>query len=73
MLDPPFAAALAGPVLEQLARDGVMAAGGFCYVELPAAQPVPLPDGWTLHRTGKAGEVGYHLLHAPSRNLPRDV
>jgi 16S rRNA (guanine966-N2)-methyltransferase len=73
MLDPPFATGMSRPALEQLARGRVLATGGWCYVELPAAEPVPLPDGWTLHRTGKAGEVGYHLLHATSSNLPGDV
>jgi 16S rRNA (guanine966-N2)-methyltransferase len=72
-LDPPFAAALLGPALTAIAERGLLAAGGFCYLEQPAADPLPsLPDGWLVHRSGKAGEVGYHLLHAPSRNLSRD-
>jgi 16S rRNA (guanine966-N2)-methyltransferase len=73
MVDPPFAAALSGSALDLLAQRGVLASGGWCYVELPAAETVPLPRGWTLHRTGKAGEVGYHLLHATPSNLPGDV
>lgn len=73
MLDPPFAASLARPVLGEIAQRGVLAPGGFCYVELPVAESLPLPEGWTIHRAGKAGEVGYHLLYAPPRNLSRDV
>jgi 16S rRNA (guanine966-N2)-methyltransferase len=73
-LDPPFAAALAEPALAALAGREVLAPGGFCYLEQPAMQAVPpLPAGWTVHRSGKAGEVGYHLLHAPPSDLPRDL
>jgi 16S rRNA (guanine966-N2)-methyltransferase len=73
-VDPPFDSGLQGPVLELIARSGVLAPGGFCYLECPrrAALP-PLPEGWTLHRSGAAGEVGYHLLHVPPRDLPRNV
>ena len=73
-VDPPFDAGLVPATLERIARRGLLAAGGFCYVE--AARRIGLPDlpgGWRVHRTGNAGEVGYHLLHGPQRNLPGDV
>jgi len=74
LLDPPFAADLLGPALMSIARHDRLAAGGFCYVEMPQEAPMPsLPAGWTLHRSGRAGEVGYHLLHVPKRDLPRDI
>jgi 16S rRNA (guanine966-N2)-methyltransferase len=73
-LDPPFAAGLLEPALAAVAAGDVLAPGGFCYLEQPARDAVPeLPAGWTLHRSGKAGEVGYHLLHAPPSDLPRDL
>ena len=73
-VDPPFATGLHVPALDALAWQGVLAPGGFCYIEQPAGDDLPaLPEGWTLHRTGKAGEVGYHLLHATPRDLPGDV
>ncbi len=73
-VDPPFATGLHEPALSALAWQGVLAPGGFCYIEQPAGDDLPpLPEGWTLHRTGKAGEVGYHLLHATPRDLPGDV
>ena len=73
-LDPPFAAGLLAPVLRLIGERGVLAAGGFCYVELPASEVLPSwPEGWSVHRSGKAGEVGYHLLHAPPRTLSRDL
>jgi hypothetical protein len=32
------------------------------YIELPARAGAPaLPANWTLLKTGRAGEVGYHL------------
>ncbi len=69
-LDPPFDAGLLEPVLACIAGRELLAPGGFCYLEQPAARPLPaLPTGWVVHRTGKAGEVGYHLLHAAPRDL----
>ena len=74
LLDPPFAAELLPPVLRAIERHGRLAPGGFCYIEMPQDAAVPmLPSGWVAHRSGRAGEVGYHLLHEPQRNLPGDV
>ncbi|MFO1505430.1 MAG: 16S rRNA (guanine(966)-N(2))-methyltransferase RsmD [Steroidobacteraceae bacterium] len=73
-LDPPFAANLQAPALAAIHRHHRLAPGGFCYVELPADSPLPpLPEGWAVHRSGRAGEVGYHLLHVPKRDLPGHV
>ncbi len=73
-LDPPFSSDLLEPALQLIAARALLAADGFCYVELAtdAALP-PLPAHWQMHRSGKAGEVGYHLLHATSRDLSGDV
>ena len=74
LLDPPFDSALLAPALTLLGQRSILAAGGFCYVETPAGAPLPaLPEGWLPHRAGKAGEVGYHLLHAPPSPLPRNL
>jgi 16S rRNA (guanine966-N2)-methyltransferase len=73
-VDPPFADALWQPALRLIAGRSILAPGGFCYVECPrAAVMPPLPEGWVTHRSGTAGEVGYHLLHEPQCNLPGDV
>jgi len=73
-LDPPFGAGLLEPALQDIAERGVLAPAGFCYLEQPARAALPtLPAGWTVHRSGKAGEVGYHLLHATPRDLPRNL
>jgi 16S rRNA (guanine966-N2)-methyltransferase len=73
-LDPPFDSGLLAPALRLLGERGTLAADGYCYIELPSsAELPPLPPGWVSHRTGKAGEVGYHLLHAPPRDLSRNV
>jgi len=61
-LDPPFDAAVLPDVCLRLERDGWLAPGGFVYLEAPAAGgPPELPAGWTLLRSKRAGEVGYHL------------
>jgi len=73
-LDPPFAAGLLEPALEAIRRHGRLAPGGFCYAEMPRASSLPaLPAGWTIHRSGQAGDVGYHLLHVPQRDLSGHV
>ena len=73
-LDPPFASGLQRPALDRIVELGILAPGGFCYLESPRRAAIaPLPEGWTLHRSGTAGEVGYHLLHVQPRDLPRDV
>jgi 16S rRNA (guanine966-N2)-methyltransferase len=63
-LDPPFAADLLVPTFRSLA-DGWLAPGAFVYVECPAQAPLPeVPQGWTVFRSKRAGQVGYHLLRA---------
>ena len=61
-LDPPFADGLLAQAMRLLEARGWLAADAFIYLEMPAKAPVPaLPAGWTMHRTGHAGAVGYHL------------
>jgi 16S rRNA (guanine966-N2)-methyltransferase len=73
-VDPPFDAGLVPATLDRLDRGRLLAPGGFCYVEMPRSQPLPpLPAGWGIHRSGTAGEVGYHLLHGLPRDLPGNV
>jgi 16S rRNA (guanine966-N2)-methyltransferase len=59
LLDPPFGTDLAEQALPQATR--LAAGGGFIYLEardvLPAA-----PEGWAVHRQGRAGAVHFHLL-----------
>ncbi|MEJ0098842.1 MAG: 16S rRNA (guanine(966)-N(2))-methyltransferase RsmD [Pseudomonadota bacterium] len=72
-LDPPFADRLLKPALAALDEGELLAPGGFCYLEQSSAAELPaLPAGWVVHRNGKAGEVGYYLLHAPPRDLSRN-
>jgi len=67
-VDPPFAAGVLAAALEALAARGWLAPEAFVYVEMPAdrGEP-PLPTGWRLHRSGRAGAVGYHLAVADGR------
>lgn len=41
---------------------------GLVYLEAPAGRAPPLPSGWTLIRSKRAGQVGYHLVrrHEPA-------
>lgn len=66
-LDPPFGAGLLPGLLGLLARPGWLTPGALVYLEFAAAEGEPvLPAGWRLHRSGRAGEVGYHLAVAPA-------
>ena len=61
-IDPPYASGLAAVLMHDLDGAGVLAPAACVYLETPAREPVPVPPGWQVHRSGRAGEVGYHLL-----------
>jgi 16S rRNA (guanine966-N2)-methyltransferase len=64
-LDPPFADGLLTEAMRLLEARGWLAADAFIYLELPGKAGVPaLPAGWLLHRSGRAGAVGYHLARS---------
>jgi 16S rRNA (guanine966-N2)-methyltransferase len=62
-LDPPFAAGLLGPIAARLETGQWLGPAALIYAECPARESLPpLPAGWTVAKTQRAGEVGYHLL-----------
>jgi 16S rRNA (guanine966-N2)-methyltransferase len=64
-LDPPYASNLLPAICRQLGRDGWLVRDALIYLECPADRPLPeLPAGWQIHRSKRAGQVGYHLLRA---------
>jgi 16S rRNA (guanine966-N2)-methyltransferase len=70
-LDPPYGEAWLPVLAEKLERGGWLAPGAWIYLEDAAARGEPaLPSGWTLHRSKRAGDVGYHLAHrgSPAHN-----
>lgn len=63
-IDPPYGSGLLAEALRMLDSGGWLAAAAFVYLEAPAKDgPPSLPAGWKMHRSGKAGAVGYHLAH----------
>jgi 16S rRNA (guanine966-N2)-methyltransferase len=61
-LDPPYAERLLAGTCRRIEERGWLRPGGFVYLEDAATAGVPeLPPHWTLHRSKRAGEVGYHL------------
>jgi 16S rRNA (guanine966-N2)-methyltransferase len=61
-LDPPFADSLLAQAMRLLDSRGWLADDAFVYLESPARAGSPaLPPGWILHRSSRAGAVGYHL------------
>jgi len=63
-LDPPYASNTLAAVCRRLA-EGWLASGAYVYLEAPADAGLPaLPPTWSVHRTKRAGQVGYHLLRA---------
>jgi 16S rRNA (guanine966-N2)-methyltransferase len=65
-VDPPFASTLVQQVCDGL-TGGWLARDALIYVECSADAGLPvLPPGWSVHRSKRAGQVGYHLLRAVS-------
>lgn len=65
-LDPPFASDLLSQACARLAH-GWLADEAYVYLEAPADQALPaLPEGWSVHRSKRAGQVGYYLVRASS-------
>jgi 16S rRNA (guanine966-N2)-methyltransferase len=61
-LDPPFAEPVLPDLCRRIEAGGWLKSGGLAYLEAPAAAGEPeLPPGWTLLKSKRAGEVGYHL------------
>jgi 16S rRNA (guanine966-N2)-methyltransferase len=61
-LDPPYAANVLAATCRRLDAGGWLRRGGLAYLEdAAAAGPPDTPAGWTLLRSKRAGEVGYHL------------
>ena len=58
-VDPPFGANAWGEVLAALDARGTLAPRAFVYVESPRAVVPAVPESWSLHREGFAGEVRY--------------
>jgi 16S rRNA (guanine966-N2)-methyltransferase len=68
-LDPPYAAGALADTCRRIDERGWLRRGGLAYLEAAAADgPPELPAGWTLLRSKRAGEVGYHLAR---RDTPR--
>lgn len=62
-LDPPFDSGLAAAAAERLESGGWLAEHALIYLEHAARTGLPeLPGHWTIRKSGRAGEVGYHLL-----------
>jgi 16S rRNA (guanine966-N2)-methyltransferase len=61
-LEPPNDSTLLPDTLRALVTGGWLAPGAFIYLEASAKSGLPaLPASWSMHRTGRAGAVGYHL------------
>ncbi|MBP7608897.1 MAG: 16S rRNA (guanine(966)-N(2))-methyltransferase RsmD [Steroidobacteraceae bacterium] len=67
-LDPPYGEAWLPVLAEKLERGGWLAPRAWIYLEDAAARgEPPLPAGWALLRSKRAGDVGYHLAR---RGIP---
>lgn len=61
-LDPPFASDIIGSCCARLEAGGWLAENALIYLEQDRSRPLPaLPAGWSLHRSGQAGQVAFHL------------
>ncbi len=70
-VDPPYADRAAADACRRLDERGWLRPGGLAYIEDAAAAGAPtLPPGWTLLRSKRAGEVGYHLARREPAPTP---
>lgn len=61
-LDPPFGSDLLARIYRRLAV-GWLRSNAYVYVECSADVPVSLlPESWSVYRSKRTGQVGYHLL-----------
>jgi 16S rRNA (guanine966-N2)-methyltransferase len=61
-VDPPYVERKLAAAVEHLEHGGWLAPDAFIYLEDAAVRDAPvLPPGWHLHRSKRAGDVGYHL------------
>jgi 16S rRNA (guanine966-N2)-methyltransferase len=70
-LDPPYGEAWLPALAEKLELGGWLSPGAWIYLEDAATRGGPrLPAGWTLLRSKRAGDVGYHLARrgSPAHN-----
>lgn len=61
-VDPPFAGGLWDLVVARLEGSQWLAPGAWIHVEMPVDRPLATPEGWCVHRQGRAGEV-LHVLY----------
>ncbi|MGH8219475.1 MAG: 16S rRNA (guanine(966)-N(2))-methyltransferase RsmD [Steroidobacteraceae bacterium] len=62
-LDPPFDSDVAHAAAERLERRGWLAERALIYLEHASRAGLPaMPARWAVRKSGRAGEVGYHLL-----------
>ena len=70
-LDPPFDRDLLPGVCNALENRGWLTPNALIYLESPAHGSAPaLPATWTLLKSGRAGEVGYHLARRQPSSAP---
>ncbi len=68
-VDPPYASELLQTCLDGLAARQWLAPGALIYIEAASEQAWSLPADWTLLRSKRAGQVGYHLAKKQERSV----
>jgi 16S rRNA (guanine966-N2)-methyltransferase len=62
LLDPPYRSGLAAPALEALARQGWLAAGALCVVEVAADEAFAPPHGFAVLEERRSGAARFVIL-----------
>lgn len=63
-VDPPFELVLHEAVCSLLDENGWLSAAALIYVETPKGHALTLPNGWSLKKSGQAGNVDFGLYQA---------
>lgn len=67
-LDPPFHQGYIGRACHWLAESNCLKPGALVYIEAePTLQTLPLPEGWEILKSQKAGEVRFYLVRASEK------
>ncbi len=66
-VDPPFNKGLVASTCDWLATSHLLAPNALIYIEAERTLlPLPIPDHWEVLKSKVTGQVGYHLIRAPS-------
>ncbi len=72
-VDPPFDSNLSETVLARLTDQNCVKRGGFIYLESPASVCLTAPEGWSVWRDQRQGEIRMQLFRRPGERKQMEL